>query len=287
MRQSRVKYLLLLPALIWVLSFVIYPLIDSLSVSLYNYQLGLGRTAFVGFGNYLDSLRSEEFWQALTVTLKLNALVVPTEIILGFFIAWVLNRKVRAYPNLFRGILVSPIFTTFVAIGYLGITLFHETGGPVNYFLGFFGLHVDWLSSSRGAFFSVALLDIWRWTPFVFIISLAGLESIPDSYYEIISLDTSSDIQMLRYITLPVFLPTLLLVLLLRLMEGLKMFGIAMTLTGGGPGIATQVYTLLVYRKTIKFFDFGHGAALGYIFLLIAMIVIIPLFTSLRKRFGE
>ncbi|MFW6138386.1 MAG: carbohydrate ABC transporter permease [Spirochaetota bacterium] len=278
-----IKYVFLFPAIIWIAFFVVYPLFYTITVSFFEYRLGEGMTRFVLFGNYLDNFRNPDFWESLRITFIFVAATISVELVLGTFFAWLLSREIR-FKGLFRTIFTAPIFTTVVAIGYLGVTMFHQTGGPVNYFLR---KEIAWISDPFYALLGIILLDIWRWTPFVFIIMLAGFESIPISFYENAYLDTKSDWRMFRHITLPYLLPTITIVLLFRLIRAFKVFGLAMSLTGGGPGTATQVFSLLGYRTTIKFFDFGHGAAMAIIFLIIVMLIITRLIGTAVRDITE
>ncbi len=260
-------------------------MVNSFSLSFVRYTLGRGREAFVGVQNYIDIFNSGEFWFTLRITIYYVLITVTLETLIGLFLAWIVNKRIR-FQNFFRTIYTLPIFTTTVAVGYLGVTIFHETGGLANWVLGFFGLNVAWLSDSVGAFTSSVILDIWRWTPFAFIILLAGLQGVSKSRYEAALLDTNSSLKIFRYVELPSIRFSLLLVIMLRMVRAFKVFGLPFSLTGGGPGRSTVFYTLHVYRTSMKFFDFGHGAAMAYVLLVIVMIVIFQLFRLLRESFA-
>lgn len=284
-KSRTAKFVFLLPALLWVLGLVIYPLVNSFSLSFFRYTLGRGREAFVGVQNYIDIFNSPDFWYTVRITIYYVLITVTVEMILGIFLAWLVNKRVR-FQNLFRTIFTLPIFTTTVAVGYLGVTIFHETGGPVNWILSQFGLSVAWLSSFMGAFSASILLDIWRWTPFAFIILLAGFQGISKSKYEAALLDTNSSWKIFRHVELPSIKFHLLLVLMLRMVRAFKVFGLPYSLTGGGPGRSTVFFTLHVYRTSLEGFDFGHGAAMAYALLVLVMIVIFQLFRLLRESFA-
>jgi len=282
MRKNYMKFVFLLPAVVWVLTFTIYPLISALQLSFFTYRLGMGIGEFVGFGNYLDLFKSPDFWNSLRVMFIYVGTAVSIEIGLGLGLAWVFAREIKG-KAFFRTVFTSPLFTTGVAVGYLGVTMFHETGGPINYLLGFIGKETQWLSTGNWAMVAIILLDVWRWTPFAFIILLAAFHSVPNEMYEAASLDTSSDFQVFRHITFPVILPAFTIVILLRLIEAFKQFGLVFSLTEGGPGRTTEIYCVLNYRTSIKYFDFGHGSAMAFLLLLIAMIVVIQFFGRMRK----
>jgi len=282
MRKGYIKFAFLLPAVMWVLFFTIYPLVDSLRLSFFTYRLGMGVGEFVGFKNYLDLFKSPDFWNACRVMFIYVVVAVSIEMGLGLGFAWVFSREIKG-KAFFRTVFTSPLFTTGVAVGYLGVTIFHETGGPVNYLLGFIGKQVPWLSSGSWAMVSIILLDVWRWTPFAFIILLAALQSVPEEMYEAASLDTSSELQIFRYISFPTILPAFTIALLLRLIEAFKQFGLIFSLTEGGPGRTTEIYCVLNYRTSIKYFDFGHGSAMAFLLLLVVMVIIIQFFGRMRK----
>lgn len=277
------KYVFLLPSLIWILSLVIYPLLDSLSMSFYKYSLGRGREAFLGFQNYLDIFSSPDYWFTFRITIYYVVITVAIEILLGLFLAWLVNRRIP-FQGMFRTIFTLPIFTTTVAVGYLGVTIFHGTGGLANWLLGFFGVQISWLSTAWGAFVSSVILDVWRWTPFAFIILLAGFQGVPRQHYEAAYLVTDSDWNIFWEIELPSLKYSLILVLLLRMVRAWKVFGLPFALTGGGPGRSTVFYTLYTYRTSMKYFDFGHGAAMAYVLLVVVMVSIFQLLRLLRAN---
>ena len=179
-----------------------------------------------------------------------------------------------------RTIMILPIFATPIAVGYLFFTIFYEEGGP----LGFLG--VPFLSNPNWALFSVILVDVWQWTPFCFLVFLAALQGVPDELYEAALIDGASTRDILVRILLPILQPTILIVLLLRLAEALKLFDIPFALTGGGPGIATQSYSFLAFRTGLRFFDLGYASAMAYGLLIVVMIIVTLFFRRLRDSYA-
>ena len=179
--------------------------------------------------------------EAVVVTATFVLMAVPTELALGFLLALLFNRHILGRPVL-RAAMLLPIFATPLAVGYTFFTIFYEVGGP----LGWTG--IPFLSNPHWALFSVTLVDIWQWTPFCFLVFLAALQGIPDELYEAARMDGAGPLDMLTRVLLPMLQPTIILVLLLRLAEALKLFDIPFALTGGGPGVATQPYSLLAFR---------------------------------------
>ena len=148
-----------------------------------------------------------------------------------------------------------------------------------------FGSVLDALKRSSPV--AVMIIDIWQWTPFVFLVALAGLQSLPQDLYEAAEVDGGSGWQLFRHITLPLMAPTLWLILLLRLVEAFKVFDIPASLTLGGPGRATEVYSLFTYRTALRFFDHGYAAAQGFLLLVIVMTIVTILFGRIRGMYEE
>jgi multiple sugar transport system permease protein len=283
-RPEILKYVFILPGAIWITAFTIVPLCSAVQYTFANYVLGRGITGYVGFANYINALWSPDFWYSLFITVIYVLIAVPLEVALGFLLAWFVTLCPREH-NIFRPILTAPLFTMEVALGYLGITLFTSEGGLFSSALNLIGVSIPWMTTAYGGLAATIILDVWRWTPFVFLISLAGLAAIPDQLYEAALLETSNYRQLMFNIALPLAWPVLSVALLLRLIEGLKTFGLPLALTGGGPGISTQLFSILNYYTTIQFFDFGKGSAMAILYLIFVSVAISFIFKSLRKSF--
>ncbi len=280
---GRFKYALLLPAVIWVIAFTFLPVLSVIRYSFANYVLGEGVTGYVGFANYLDVLTSDQFWHSIAVTAIYAAITVPVETILGFIAAWLVNLGAPGSRG-FRTIIGAPLFTLEVAIGYLGVTMFSSQGGVVAVALSAIGIDVPWMSTPEGGLAAAILLDIWRWTSFIFLIVLAALSSIPSDLYDAAILDAKSHWQVMWRLGIPLAWPVASIAILLRTIEGLKVFAIPFALTTGGPGTSTQTFSAMDYLTTIQFFDFGKGSAMGVAFLIIVSAIITVFFRQMRKR---
>jgi multiple sugar transport system permease protein len=173
-------------------------------------------------------------------------------------------------------------------MGYLGITLYYEQNGPINGFIRALGGEgIPWLSSPQWALIAIILIDVWQWTPFVFLVSLAALQGLPIDLYEAAEVDGAGGWQTFRGITLPLMAPILWLILLLRLIEAFKVFDIPTSLTLGGPGRATEVYSLFTYRTALRFFDHGYAAAQGFLLLVLVSLIVSLLFGRIRELYEE
>ncbi|HXF64830.1 MAG TPA: sugar ABC transporter permease [Caldilineaceae bacterium] len=285
-RRDSTWAVFLLPAVVWIIIFTIFPLLYALYTSFYSFRFGQ-RNAFVGLDNFARLFTDQNLHSGLRVTLTFVASTVAIEMVLGFALALLLNRELFG-KNVLRAIMTLPLFATPVAMGYLGITLYYEQNGPINEFIRTLGGEgVPWLSNPHWALFAIILLDVWQWTPFVFLVSLAALQGLPPDLYEAAEVDGASAWQSFRRITLPLMAPTLWLILLLRLVEAFKVFDIPASLTLGGPGRATEVYSLFTYRTALRFFDHGYAAAQGFLLLFIVMLIVSLLFNRIRSLYEE
>jgi multiple sugar transport system permease protein len=271
---------------IWILAFTLFPLLYALYTSFYTYRFGQ-RFGFVGIGNFTRLFTDENLLSSLRVTLIFVVGTVTVEMVLGVALALLLSREMRG-SNVMRGIATLPLFATPVAVGYLAITLYYEQDGPINSLIQAFGGEgIPWLSDPFWALAAVILVDIWQWTPFVFLIALAGLQSLPSELYDAARVDGAGPAQNLRYLTLPLLAPLLWLILLLRLVEAFRVFDIPVSLTLGGPGRATEVYSLYTYRTAMRFFDHGYAAAQGILLLIIVMLIVSLIFSRVRGLYEE
>ena len=269
---ARSRKYFLLPIVLWVLCLTIFPLLFSLGLSFSHYRLG-DEASFAGFSNYARLFGDYRFWNALKITVGLAVTATTIEMVLGLALA-VLLFETHATSERWRMAMTIPLFMAPIALGYLGLTVFHEESGPLNLLLR--GLHhsgIPWLSSAGWAFVSVVLIDVWEWTPFCFLIIYAGLLAQPQDLFEAARLEPMSLWGKLRYLTLPMLRPTLALVALLRFVEALKAVDLPFALTGGGPAIATETLSLYTYFNCMKFFDFGYGSALAYVMFALVLVV--------------
>jgi multiple sugar transport system permease protein len=310
---GKIRFLLLAPAVIWVLAFTVFPLGYSLYLAFYKIEQkveikrekevivdadgkpvlddsGQPRTknvvikqqvniaTFIGLDNFKRLLSDPQVAEAIRVTALFVLIAVPVELALGFLLAILFNQHIFGRPVL-RTIMILPIFATPLAVGYTFFTIFYEVGGPLAW------TGIPFLSNPSWALISVILVDVWQWTPFCFLVFLAALQGVPDELYEAARVDGASALDMLREVMLPLLVPTIIIVLLLRMAEALKLFDIPFALTGGGPGVATQPFSLLAFRTGLRFFDLGYASAMAYALLVVVMIVVTLFFRRLRMNY--
>jgi len=282
-KRSRTKFLFVVPGIAWVLIFTIFPLLYSLRLSFFHARLGK-QQRFIWFKNYARAFSDYRFWNSLQVTVFFVVVSVTLTVLLGLGLALLFNRPMRG-RRVFRSLFTMPLFTAPIALGYLGLTIFHEEVGAVNTVLRAMGM-VDlprWFSNVWLARLAIILVDIWQWTPFCFLVLLAGLQSLPEEIYDAVKLDTSSAWETLRYITLPLISPVLFTVTILRMVEAFKVLDIPFSMTSGGPGAATQTYSFYIYLTGLRNFNAGYASALAYILLMVMMIISMFFFNRLRQ----
>ncbi len=291
MGKSRAKYFFLLPGVIWVLAFTVFPLVYSLYLSTTNFRMGRD-PSFVGLQNYAEILGldgnggDEKARNTAGFSLFLTVGSTTLTLVFGTFVAWIFNHDLPFLRQM-RAIITMPLFAAPIAVGFLGVVIFNETNGPINNILQGIGLgRVQWIIDPWGARFAVLLTDVWQWTPFVFIIVLAAMQGIPDDLYESARLDTKSNWTLFRFITMPLIAPALGTVFLLRLVETIKILDIPTTLTRGGPGQITQTYTFYIYETGLRgSFQLGDASALSYLVVIVAIVISTIYFSRVRARF--
>ena len=267
----------------------IVPTFFLIVVSFTNYQLGweINRAKFVGFENYirLFSGRDRDFWNAVYISLLFMLLATMVEMILGFAIALLLNDREFRLKPLVVGILIIPLAMTPTIAGQMWKLMFNSEYGFINYVLtALFDVKITWLSSKL-AFWSILIVDIWQFTPFVALILYAGLRSMPEEPYESAKIDGAGKVRSFFYLTIPMMRSLILLALLMRAVDSLKLFDTAFVLTQGGPGNATEFLSLHVYRMVnAQNGLIGRGAAVAMVLLIIVSLVSNILIRFQRKE---
>ena len=254
----------------------IAPLLYAVWKSLHNFNLTKqAQTKFVGLSNYAEVLTDLSFWQAMGRTATLFLISVPIQIVLGLLIAVVLHRPgLTFFKTLARLSLVLPMATTYAVVGLLAQVMLNQKYGVVNQMLGWVGVDpINFIGDPTNAFIAVIIWDIWQWTPFVALVLLAGLSTVPPEIEEAAQLETKSQWLVLRYVQLPFLIPSLVAVLILRTADTLKLFDMPFTMTRGGPGSATEFIAVLIERVGNRQFDIGMAAAQSIIMLAITIVL--------------
>jgi len=273
-------YLFLAPAAIVLVVALIYPIGYVIYASFldWNPSQRIGEAAYVGLKNYMKLLGDAAFRESLWVTLKFAAVVVTAEMIIGVGLALLLDRNIRGM-SLLRTLFILPMMVAPIVVGLMWRYMYHPTIGIFNRTLTSMGFEaVPWLSDSDWAFAAVVIADIWQWTPFIFILSLAALQSLPRSALEAARIDGASQWQTILYIKLPLMLPVLIVTMLLRLIDAFKVLEVILVMTNGGPGLATEILSLRINRTASEFRALGEAAAMSNILLLVLMGLTLAMF---------
>ncbi len=274
-QQSLVPWLFLAPGLIGLLAVGIYPVAYAIWASLHHVdltELGSG-TPFSGVQNYVSAFSNSLFTGAVVRSLLFLAISLPVELALGLAIALYLHgTALPRVRGIVRVVLVIPMAMTPVVVGLIGDLFLNNQFGLVNYLLGLVRISpVDWLGNSANAFVAILLLQIWQWTPFVTLILVASLSTVPGDIEEAVRLESDSWWVRLRYIQLPYLWPGITAALIFQTAYIVKLFDMVYTLTGGGPGVSTELVSLYVERNAFRAFDVGSAAAQSVILLVITI----------------
>lgn len=288
--DGRLSFLFVTPTLIILLFIAIYPLIWSLSASFTNRTL-LSQEAQienVGIANYSDLMTDDRAWERFVVTGQIVVPSVLIELLLGFGIAMLLNRKFAGRGVMMTMMLIPMMLSPVVVALFWRFMM--QGDGIMNYYLkNVFGMNsVLWLSDRNIIPWSVILVDVWMWTPFMMLIALAGLSAVPKYLYEAAEVDRAGAWFRFRHITLPIVAPLLLIGIIFRTMDAYKMIDIIFVLVGdrGGAGRAAQTAGLYVYDVAFKNFETGAGSAYGYIMLVVIIALANLLIRQLNSMKG-
>ncbi len=283
--ERNIKWIFPLPAAAFIVVMMVFPILYTFFVSFTDWNMSSGGAInFIGLGNYVAMFQEPRFYNAFWLTIFFTSLAVAVETVLGVIIALILDREFRG-KNLAKLILLLPMVATPVAVG-LCWTLFYEpTIGLGNYALKLLGLPASkWLASNLAVIPSLALVDIWQWTPMISLIVMAGLAGLPNEPYEAALVDGATPLQTLRRITLPLLRPTILIAMVLRSIDALKTYDIIYVMTAGGPGFASE--TLNIYAYNLGFGYFRFGAASSALVALFAIVLGISLIVlKIRKTY--
>lgn len=277
---------LLAPAVLFLLLTSLAPLLFTLGVSFFTWFLNrpTSQPVFVGLANYGKTLEYELFQTALQNTAVFSLIGVALEFVLGLGVALLVTGEGMGM-RLARSILLIPMIMTPVVVGVTWRILLNQFG-LINYLLGLAGIPpVQWLAESDKAMISVIMVDVWEWTPFVMIVMVAALASLPGEPFRAARVDGASSWQIFWHITLPMLRPVIVITLLMRLIDAVKVFDTIFILTQGGPGYATEMLSSYIYKQGLRYFNMGFAAAGSWIFLL--LVVGFALLVILQRRRAE
>jgi multiple sugar transport system permease protein len=269
-KQALFGYVILFPAIAVIVIFRFFPMIQAFYVSLTSYDL-LSPPVFIGLKNFVDLVQDPSFINSVQVSVAYVVFSVVPVWALSLALAMLFNRSIRG-KNWFRSAAFMPVVMPAV-VNAVVWTFMYQQDGVVNTIIGWFGVDpIPWLRSSAWALWAIIIIGIWRATPYYMVIFLAGLQAIPEEYYEAAQIDGANGWHQFRHITLPLLQPTTMLVVVMSVIVALKVFAVPMIMTGGGPADATRVLPLFIYQTAFEFFRMGRAAAMS-VFLFVAMMI--------------
>lgn len=264
------SYLLILPALLFLLVFLIYPMLNTVYQSFWKlsfFEPDAG--TFVGFKNYVKLFSQSGFKASLSFTLRFTFVCIALEFVIGLFLALLL-RKITRGGTLIRTISIFPYMIAPIAAGQIWRLLFGLDYGIVNYALGMVSVDsVNWLGSNMGAFWAIVITQVWKSTPFVMLILLSGLQSIPTEVYEAAVVDGANAWRTFRHITIPLLIPSITIALVFETIFKLRVYDLVITLTGGGPGKATTPLGVMLKQNYFQTYEAGYAGAISGILILL------------------
>ena len=282
---GRWRWITLAPAAAIYLGLALIPIANLVVMSVHEIRWaeGVSRWTAIGLRHYRELLGDPLFAAGLRNTALFAVLAVGAEMVLGFFLALWVSRAGRGQV-VYRTLFLLPVLLPGIVIGAIWKLMYNADFGVVNQLLGLVGLPGrDWLGDRLLAFASIVVVDVWHWTPFVFLLLLAGLQSQPADVYEAAKVDGAGPWAELRYVTLPMMLPTIAVTLAFRLIVSFKVFDEVYLLTGGGPGTATEVVSFTIYRRFFTEDREGYGSAISVVVLFLLALTIVLAFAAARR----
>jgi multiple sugar transport system permease protein len=262
-----IRNMFILPTIAFLIIFNIFPLLYSLGFSFTEYRASLNREAeFVGLQNYMELLSDPGIWENFTITAQYVILSVSGQMIVGFGLALLLNRQFP-FKGLVTTLLMLPMMLSPAVVGLFWKLLYDPSWGPINYA---FGLgKFEWLSHPTNALIATAITDIWMWSPFVMLLSLAGLSAVPKYLYEAAAIDRASWWYTFWRITLPLVAPLLLIALIFRTMEAFKTFDLPFIMSTAN----VETVSIRLYQMAFQEWQTGRSSALAYIVLIVVLAI--------------
>jgi len=263
-----IRNLFIIPTIVFLIVFNIFPLLYSLGYSFTDFRASSSAPAnFVGLQNYRELLADPYIWNNFTITAKYVIVSVIGQVIVGFGTALLLNRDIPL-KGLITTLLLLPMMLSMAVVGLFWKLLYDPSFGIINYALGLGNF--EWLSNPDMALYAVALTDIWMWSPFVMLLSLAGLSAVPKHLYEAAAIDRAGSLYTFFRITLPLVAPILMIAIIFRTMEAFKTFDLAYILTSQP---TTEVISIRLYKMAFQTWETGRSCALAYIMLIMVLAI--------------
>ena len=278
-----IPILLLMPAMLIILTLVIFPLIYSISRSFTNFNLGMPKINFVGIRNYIMVFKDVNFFRSLRTTIIFSLSTTIIGLAIGYATALLLQRNFIG-KKVITVLLIIPMMITPVVVGMIWLLMFVPDYSVINSLLSQIGITApQWLQNPISALVAVIVADLWQWTPFFTIILLSSLLNISKDIIEAAKVDGASNFGMISRCITPIISPIIVITVLIRLIDSFKVFDALYIMTNGGPGNATEVLSLYLYRTGLQYLNMSYAMAMSFIFLIILTIISIILIRKLNK----
>lgn len=274
MAKDRSKFVFVLPGLIVLVAIILFPLLFTIRVSFSDWDVARPGLDWIGATNYARLIHDARFWQSFGRLSLMAVGSVLLQYLLGFGLALLVWREVRA-RRFFRVLFLIPMMTTPVIMSVIWRTMFHESLGPVNDLVRLLGFApLPWLSNDSLAMTSIIIVEVWQWTPFMFLLLLAGLLSLPREPFLAASIDGAGPIRTFLRVTFPMMAPISIGAIIIRLIEASKILDSVYVITSGGPGTATETSSYYIFIRGLRDFQVGYAAALSFTYLVIMAIAL-------------
>lgn len=278
--NEKVGYLYVMPAVIFIIIFVVYPIGYNLLISLQKYDISTfqnGLKEFIGLANYKSIFSDELFLKSVSNTFLFTIVCIVFQLGIGFFLALFFNKKFPG-ANFTSGLTLIAWVMPMLVIGIIWKWLWASDSGVINYFLQNINLidqPIQWLNDPKWAMIAIIITNIWVGIPFNMLLVLTGMTTISDDIYEAATIDGATKSQSLRYITLPLLKPTMVSAITIGFIYTFKAYDLIGGMTQGGPNHATEMISTLIYQENFTTFDFGKGSAMANVYFLIIFVVAI------------
>jgi ABC-type sugar transport system permease subunit len=274
-------FCLYVPAIVLILCVVIYPMIYALQMGFTNYRPTIAKTSFVGINNYKMILKDSSFWKSIYRSLFFTVGSLFPQIILGLMMAHLLNHPMLKWKMFFRGLAITPWLVPTVTVAMVFRWMFHDLYGIVNYILIWLHLLLEpfpWLAKEGSAMFILIVANVWRGTPLMITMFLAGLQSIPADLYEAAEVDGANIWVRFWRITLPLLMPVVMVSGILRFIWTFNFYDLPWVMTGGGPSGATQTAPIYAYRRAFSGYRMGEGSSITILLFFVLVLFAITYF---------
>lgn len=284
-RKNMISALFFLsPTLIIFLTFIIFPVFFSFYLSFHQWNMFSTEQSYVGLDNYIRMFKDAEFWEVLKNTLIYTIGTVPLNMILSLFVAYILNRKLIGKKFL-RTAFFAPVIISPVAAAVIWRWMYDPNFGLINYVLSFVGIKgPNWLNEQNSAMFALICMAVWKTFGINMVLFSAGLQGIPESYYEAAEIDGAGKWSKFWRITLPLLSPTTFFIMVMSIIGSFQVFDIVYVLTSGGPLGSTKVLVFYLYEHAFKFFEMGYASAVAYVLFIILIILTLLQVKYMKSR---